>query len=101
MILDMERLVLYRAKDGTMWVRPTAEFNERFESLSEWRSMDTAPRDGMRFTLLCRSEDGVEVEVNDVKYAHAPMDKTRMILWGNQNALSSFLTPIGWRPTNG
>lgn len=64
----------------------------------EWFKMDTAPRDGTVFDLLCKSKENVEVIVPNIKYGHAPMDKTRLVLWGNQNMLSSYLEPLGWRP---
>lgn len=34
-ITDMATLVLYRGQDGALWVRPPAEFNERFEPLAK------------------------------------------------------------------
>jgi hypothetical protein len=64
----------------------------------DWRPMDQAPRDGTPFTLLAKSKDGVEVIVLNIKYGHASMDKTKLILWGNQNFLSPYLEPLGWKP---
>jgi hypothetical protein len=64
----------------------------------EWLPMDTAPRDGTVFDVLCKSKDGIEVIVPELKYGHAPMDKTKFILCGTHNFLSPYLTPTGWRP---
>ncbi len=66
--------------------------------MSEWKPIETAPKDGTVFDVLCRSKDGVEITVPELKYGHAPMDKSRMILWGSQNFLSPYLEPISWRP---
>lgn len=63
----------------------------------DWQSMETAPKDGTTFDVLCKSKDGVEVVVPELKYGHAPMDKTKFVLWGTKNMLSSYLTPIGWK----
>lgn len=65
--------------------------------MSEWRPMEEAPRDGKVFDVLCRSKDGVEIVVKELKYAHAPMNKKKLILWGTQNFLSPYLEPIGWK----
>lgn len=63
-----------------------------------FHDMATAPRDGTVFDVLCRSQDGIEIVVPELKFAHAPMDKSKLILWGKQNFLSPYLTPLGWRP---
>lgn len=63
-----------------------------------WRPMEEAPRDGTIFDVLCRSSEGEEVVVKELKYAYAPMDKSKLILWGAKNFLSPYLKPIGWRP---
>lgn len=63
----------------------------------DWKPMHEAPRDGSVFEVKCRSKDGVEVIVPNIKFGHAPMDKTKFILWGNQNFLSPYLEPLGWR----
>lgn len=64
----------------------------------EWLPMNTAPRDGTTFDVLCRSQHNIEVVVPELKFGHAPMDRTKLILWGSQNFLSPYLTPLGWRP---
>jgi hypothetical protein len=64
---------------------------------SEWQPMETAPRDGTVIDVLCKSKSGIEVVVPDLKYGKAPMDKTKLILWGSQNFLSPYLDPIGWK----
>jgi len=64
----------------------------------KWHPMETAPRDGTVFDVLCKSPRGIEVVVPELKYAHAPMDKSKFILWGAKNFLSPYLTPIGWKP---
>lgn len=67
-----------------------------------WRRMETAPRDGSSFDVLCVSKDGVKVEVKDLHYAPRPMnakDHSDLILWGSHQFLSRYLTPIGWKPT--
>lgn len=33
-LANMEKVVLYRGKDGSLWVRPVAEFEERFEAVA-------------------------------------------------------------------
>ena len=68
---------------------------------AEWKDMASAPRDGTIFDVLCRSKDNVEIVVPGLKFAHAPMDKTRLILWGTTNFLSPYLTPLGWKPRGG
>lgn len=65
---------------------------------NEWMPMDKAPRDGSKFDVKCISQEGVEVIVEELFYGYKPMrsDDT-MILWGKQNFLSPYLTPVGWR----
>lgn len=69
-----------------------------------WRPMSEAPRDGSKFDVLCRSPEGVEVQVLDLHYGPKPMRKRpdgsiddTLILWGRHNFLSPHLTAIGWR----
>ncbi len=64
----------------------------------DWQPMDTAPKDGSILDVKCKSEDGVEIVVKELFYAFKPMriDDT-MILWGKNNFLSPYLTPIEWR----
>lgn len=31
LLTDMDEVVVYRAADGRLWVRPTPEFHERFD----------------------------------------------------------------------
>lgn len=61
--------------------------------------MESAPRDGTDIDVVCVSEAGNKIVVPKLHYAHAPMDKAVMILWGNNNFLSPYLTPIGWKPS--
>lgn len=69
--------------------------------MTDYRPMDTAPRDGSSFDVLCKSKDGIEVEVKHLHYGPKPMDAkdfTQLILWGKHNFLSPCLIPIGWKP---
>lgn len=68
---------------------------------SEWQPMETSPRDGSKFDVLCKSEAGVEIAVAEIHWGYKPMDakgKGDMILWGKHNFLSPYLTAIGWKP---
>lgn len=63
-----------------------------------WREMADAPRNGGSFDVLCRHEQGREFVVPNLHYAFPPMGRGEMILWGTQNFLSPYLTPLKWRP---
>ena len=70
------------------------------EDEEPWRPMAEAPRDGSAFDCLVESKAGTRVTAV-LHYGYKPMrdrGKPEMILWGRHNFLSSFLTPIGWRP---
>jgi hypothetical protein len=64
----------------------------------DWQPMDTAPRDGSPFDVKCETATGSRPVVENVHYGHRPMNKTKMILWGEKNFLSPYFTPIAWRP---
>lgn len=61
-----------------------------------WKVLATAPRDGSKFDLMCNTPEGKPHVVKNIKYGHAPMDKTKMVLWGDQNILSPYFTPMAW-----
>lgn len=67
-----------------------------------YRPMEEAPRDGSDFDVMCISKNGFMIEIKQLHYAYKPMfkydPKQEMILWGTKNFLSSYLTPLGWKP---
>lgn len=65
--------------------------------MDEWQRMETSPTDGTVFDVLCVSEAGIEIVVPELKWARRPIGKG-LILWGTNNPLSSYLSPIGWKP---
>lgn len=68
----------------------------------KYEPMETAPRDGTNFNVKCTTPTGVEVLVVEIHYGPKSMGKHdksgELILWGRHNFLSTYLTPIGWRP---
>lgn len=58
----------------------------------EWQSMDTFPKDGTRCDILCDYNQIAE----GIFWGMAPMGK-KYVLRGEQNVLSPFLAPQGWR----
>lgn len=66
--------------------------------MAEWKPMATAPRTGSSFDVKCVSKDGVEKVIENLHYAYPPMGRGEMILWGAQNFLSPYMTPLAWRP---
>lgn len=72
--------------------------------MTDWQPMDTAPRDGTMLDVVVVGPSGNEIIVPKLFYGHKAMRKRpdgtideTPILWGKQNALSSYLTPIRWR----
>ena len=63
-----------------------------------WTDMAAAPRDGSSFDVLCESKSGRSCVVENLHFAFPPMGRGAMILWGTQNFLSPYFTPLGWRP---
>ena len=62
----------------------------------DWKELNIDQRDATKFDVLCNTPTGKPHVVKSVKYGHAPMDRHTMVLWGDQNILSPYFTPLKW-----
>lgn len=60
----------------------------------EWKPIKSIPKDGLWLDVLCRSRDGVVVEVKKVRYQNSRV--RGLELHGECNKLSPYLKPIKW-----
>jgi hypothetical protein len=62
--------------------------------IRKWKSLKTIPKDGVWLDVMCRSKDGVLVEVKKVRYQNSR--SMGLELRGEQNLLSPYLKPKKW-----